>query len=420
MRRARQAVIRATAETSEGVRIALSALVGARLRSFLTTLGIVIGVMTVIAIVAIIQGLNRSFEAQIANLGAHTLYVSKFAWFAQGRGAWFEMRNRKDVGEDELQAIEREATFATAVAPQVMARGAVTRQDEEVSSVQIIGTNARYLDTGGGSVSAGRFLSETDVEYSRASTVLGFTVAERLFPGVPPDRIVGRKVAIEGHVATVIGTMARRGQMLGMDMDSNVLLPYTTLLREMGSKRSINVAVATDPEHLDALEDQLIGILRRVRRVPPEKADDFALNRQEQFLKIYGQLTGALYAVALGVGLITLVVGGIGIMNIMLVSVTERTREIGVRRALGARRRTILLQFLIESSVVAALGGAIGTGLGLAVAQLVALVSPLAAAVTPSAVALGLGFSAGVGLLFGSWPAWRAARLDPVEALRYE
>jgi putative ABC transport system permease protein len=154
--------------------------------------------------------------------------------------------------------------------------------------------------------------------------------------------------------------------------------------------------------------------------VAPEKKDDFAINRQDQVLKLYDQLTGALYGVAVGVGLITLVVGGIGIMNIMLVSVTERTREIGVRRALGARRRTILLQFLIESSVVAALGGAVGTILGLGVAQLVALVTPLAAAVTPSAVLLGLGFSTGVGLLFGSWPAWRAAQLDPVEALRYE
>ena len=208
--------------------------------------------------------------------------------------------------------------------------------------------------------------------------------------------------------------------MLGMNMDANVIVPYTTFLRDLGSKRSIVIAVAGDPENLEALEDELVGILRRVRRVPPDRKDDFALNRQEQILKLYGQLTGALYGVAVGVGLITLVVGGIGIMNIMLVSVTERTREIGVRRALGARRRTILLQFLIESSVVAALGGAVGTALGLGVAQLVALVTPLAAAVTPSAVALGLGFSAAVGLAFGSWPAWRAARLDPVEALRYE
>ncbi len=420
MNRLRRGLVRATSEVGESVRIALSALVGARLRSFLTTLGIVIGVMTVIAIVAIIQGLNASFEAQIANIGAHTIYVSKFAWFAQGRGEWWEMRNRKDLGRDELEAVEREATFATAIAPQVMSRGTVTRAEQEVSSVQLVGTNARYLDTSGGSVSWGRFLSDSDVDLSRASVVLGIGVAERLFPGVPPEAIVGKRVVVAGPPFTVVGTMARRGQMLGMDMDTNVFVPYTSFLRDLGAKRSINLAVTAAPEDLSALEDQLVGILRKVRRVPPDRKDDFALNRQEQFLRVYRQLTGALYGVAIGVGLITLIVGGIGIMNIMLVSVTERTREIGVRRALGARRRTILLQFLIESSVVAALGGAVGTALGLGVGQIIALVSPLAAAVTPSAIVLGLGFSAGVGLLFGSWPAWRAARLDPVEALRYE
>ncbi|GAO04845.1 ABC transporter permease [Anaeromyxobacter sp. PSR-1] len=420
MNRVTRAFVRAGAELAEAVRIALGSLVGARLRSFLTTLGIVIGVMTVIAIVAIIQGLNRSFEGQIANLGANTLYVSKFAWLAQGRGEWWEMRNRKDLGKRELAAVEREVTLATAVAPQAGTRGTVTRLDKELSGVQLIGTNARYLDTGAGSVQAGRFLTDTDVDLERAVAVLGHAVAERLFPGASPESVLGQRVTLEGHPFTVVGVMAKRGQMLGMDMDSNVTMPFTTFLRDLGSKRSLNLAVASAPEDLSALEDQIVGVLRRVRHVPPDKKDDFAINRQEQFLRIYRQLTGALYGVAIGVGLITLVVGGIGIMNIMLVSVTERTREIGVRRALGARRRTILLQFLIESSVVAALGGAVGTTLGLGVAQLVALLTPLAAAVTPSAVALGLGFSAGVGLLFGSWPAWRAARLDPVEALRYE
>ena len=415
----RRRATRALSELSESVRIALQALVGHRLRSFLTTLGIVIGVMTVIAIVAIIQGLNRSFEAQVGKLGAHTVYVQKFGWF-MNRDAWFETRNRQPIGRRELEAIERDSALARAVAPMSGTRATVTFEDREADGIQVIGTNARWLDTGSGEVAAGRFLGEPDVDLSRPSIVLGAEVADRLFPKWAPEQVLGRRVRVEGRPFQVVGLMARRGQMLGMNMDANVMLPFTTFARDLGSKRSMTIAVSTEPGQVMALEDELVSILRRVRHVPPDRKDDFNLNRQDQMLKVYGQLTGALYGVAVGVGLITLVVGGIGIMNIMLVSVTERTREIGVRRALGARRRTILLQFLVESSVVAALGGAIGTALGLGVAQLVALVTPLAAAVTPSAIALGVAFSAGVGLAFGSWPAWRAARLDPVEALRYE
>jgi len=415
----RRALRRVGAELSESLRIALGALTGHRLRTTLTTLGIVIGVTTVIAIVAIIQGLDRSFESQVANLGTHTLYVDKWKWLNLS-GDWWMMRNRKPLTRLELGAVQRESAVAVAVAPSTWVRATVQRGNREVTSVLVNGTNSQYLATGGGNVREGRFLVESDVELARPSAVVGADVADQLFPGWEPGAVIGQRILVSGRPFAVVGLMERRGRFLGMAMDNNVLLPFSAFERIFGSKRSITIAVAAPPGRLSELEDELTGILRRARTVPPGKPDDFTLNRQEQFLKVYQGLTRALYGVAMGVGLITLVVGGIGIMNIMMVSVHERTREIGVRRALGARRRTILAQFMIEASLVSALGGAIGTGLGLAAAQLVALLSPLAAAVTPSAVALGLGFSAAVGLLFGSWPAWRAAHLDPVEALRWE
>jgi len=419
VRSLRRPLVRAVAEAGEGVRIALGNLFGARLRSFLTTLGIVIGVMTVIAIVAIIQGLNRSFEAQISNLGANTLYVAKWKFFNTSDD-WWEMRNRKSLGREELHAIEREATHATAVAPQASKRGSVAYGDREASSIQIIGTNARYLDTNGVPVGAGRFLSDVDVDLSRSSVVLGFEVASRLFPGFGPEEILGRRVKIDGVPFTVIGTIAKRGQMLGMNMDANVMLPYSTFLRDLGSKRSIVIAVAGEPGKLVALEDELVGILRRVRRVPPEKKDDFAVNRQDQILKLYGQLTGALYGVAIGVGLITLVVGGIGIMNIMLVSVTERTREIGLRMAIGAKSRDVLLQFLVEALVISAFGGSIGIALGFALSRGLTFWMEWPTTVPLNSVAVAFGFAAATGVFFGFYPARKAAALDPIEALRFE
>jgi putative ABC transport system permease protein len=410
---------RAISEVGEAFRITLGTLASHRLRSSLTTLGIVIGVATVIAIVAIIQGLNTSFEESIQGFGTNTLYVARYRWLDLS-GEYWRVRNRKPIGDRELRAILRESTVAVATSPTVSVAASVSRGERSVERVNVNGVGAQYLVANGGGVRAGRFFAESDSELSRPSAVLGAEVVDRLFPGVPLEAVLGQRVLVGGHAFSVVGLSDRRGRFLGIPMDNNVLIPYTTFGRFFGSKRPMNIAVAAPPGRVAELEDELTSILRKARQVKPGKPDDFLFNRQDQFLKFYQGLTGALYAVAVGVGFITLIVGGIGIMNIMLVSVHERTREIGLRRALGARRATILTQFLVESALVATLGGAIGTAIGLGVAQFIALLSPLAAAATPSAVALGLGFSSLTGLVFGSWPAWRAANLDPVEALRYE
>ncbi len=400
----------------EGARIALFSLRANRLRTILTTMGIGIGVATLLAIIGIIQGLNTSFASQLATIGSSSLYISKFPWVI--KGDWWMYRNRRDFTLPMLEAVRNQSTYAAAVAPIVGRVADVSFLSGQLSLVQISGSTAEYLPVTGVELSSGRFITDADDDARRSVAVIGMDLVDGLFPHSDP---LGATIKIDGRPFQVIGVLARRGKILGESQDLRAVIPFRTFWAYFGKRRGFSIGVGiTRPQDIDAAEDQLVGIMRRARGTPPDKADDFTINRPEQLASTYKQLTGAMYGVAVGIGLITLLVGGIGIMNIMLVSVRERTREIGIRRALGARKRTIVMQFLMEAATVSAIGGALGTVVGLGGAKLVAEITPLAATVEPLTVLFGVAFAAMVGLLFGIWPAARAAQLDPVEALRYE
>ena len=401
----------------EGMKIAFHALSANKMRSFLTTLGIVIGITTVIGIHSIIQGLNRSFYTSISALGSDTLYIGKFSWLS--RTDWLLARNRKDLTlKREGKAIKEHATLVKAVAPNVSAQRTVKYKSEKLKNVQITGTTEQYAITSNVIPEYGRMLTRQDVEHRRSVCVIGWEVADKLFKNNNP---LGRRVLIGGYKFRVIGVLEKRGSLLGHNLDTEVIIPIGIFQKLYGSRRWLTIEVKVEnPALIEEAKDELTGILRRVRKVPPKEDNDFAINQQDMIAGLYKRLTAALYAVAFGVGSIALIVGGIGIMNIMLVSVTERTREIGIRKAIGAKNRDILWQFLIESLAVSALGGMIGIIVGFILAKVVASTTFLSATVSPVSVTIGILFIGMVGLFFGIFPAYKAAKLNPIQALRYE
>ncbi|MBN1154527.1 ABC transporter permease [candidate division KSB1 bacterium] len=403
-------------ELWEGFKIALVALRSNKLRTFLTTLGIVIGIMTVITIHAIIIGLNDAFYESISSLGSDTLYIQKFSWGS--REDWLKALHRKDITVKEAEEIEEYATLVSAVAPTVYASRTVKYGSEKLTRMLVIGTNADYVTTSNTLPEYGRPLSDLDVDNRRYVCVIGYEIADKLFKNTNP---LGRRITIGLDKFRVIGVLEERGTMLGDNMDARVIIPIGLFQKLYGSRRWVTIEVkVSDPALMDEAKDEITGILRRARRVPPQKENDFAINEQSLISDLYNNLTGALYAVAFGVGAISLIVGGIGVMNIMLVSVTERTREIGIRKALGARNKDILWQFLVESIAVSAVGGAIGIIIGFLLAKLIASATFLSASISMVSIIIGLVFIALVGITFGLFPAYKAARQDPIAALRYE
>ncbi len=403
----------------EGIKIAFEALRSYKMRSLLTTLGIVIGVTTVITIVALVQGLNKAFANQISAIGTDTLYISKMPWIMRSDKEWFSYRNRRNITLDYAKKIKQSATLVQAVSPTLMTQRSVKYAATTAENVLVVGTNADHLITANALPEQGRFLMNSDVRHRKAVCVLGWDVAKTLFTGVDP---IGKRITVGGRKFKVIGVVEKKGSMFDFNMDNQVYIPIGIFQTAFGARwRSVDIQVkAISPAVIEDAEIELTGIMRRLRGLPPGKENDFAINKQSMLMDTYKNLTNVLWAVAIGVGAISLLVGGIGIMNILLVSVTERTREIGIRKAIGARKFDIMVQFLIESMMICALGVVIGLLVAIGVAKIIAAATPIPAAITLWIAALGMVFIVAIGLFFGIYPASKAARLNPIDALRYE
>jgi len=387
-----------------------------KLRSLLTTLGILIGVTTIITIFTTIQGLNQYVYGQLSNIGATTVYVEKYPWII--KNDFWKYRNRKNITYKEYLALKRYCTLAKYIAPQVFSLKNVSYKSEKLTNVFVTGTNQDYAETASLSPETGRFITELDVRSKRRVCVLGREVADKLFKKMNP---LGRRIRIGSEKYRVIGVLEKKGNFFGQSLDNFIIVPIGTFRRVIGGHRGLRIALmAGNPNQLEEMKDQIRGVMRRIRKTRPAEADDFSINQQDMLTNLYAQLTGTLFAIVFVIGGISLLVGGIGIMNIMLVSVSERTREIGIRKAIGATRSNIMLQFIIESIVIASIGGLLGIVLGFGGGRAVLAQMDLSTGVSLLSISVGFGFSLVVGVLAGFYPAQKAARLNPIDSLRYE
>jgi putative ABC transport system permease protein len=402
-------------ELREGLSISLRALRANKMRSVLTTLGIIIGIVSVTLMATAIAGLDQAFENSISTMGADVLYVNKYPWFTSDD--WWTFRNRKDITLEQEKALERQSTLAQAVSAGIGWIANVKYREKSTENVFINGVTADYMATSGTTILQGRDMTEAEIDGNRPVCVIGFDVSTNLFPGEDP---IGKSVKVAGRTYRVVGVFDKQGSFLGLfSLDNRAVIPLGEFVRLFGGKRSLQISIkAASLQELDNTKEEVRGILRKVRKVPPGAVDDFAINQQEMLTKTFNGIGVVVAAIGFFITGLSLFVGGIGIMNIMFVSVTERTKEIGIRKAIGARRRTILLQFLIEAVTLCLLGGIIGLIIAFPLTFLVDQILPTSMPL--SVVGIAMLVSIFVGVVSGLLPAYRAAKLDPVEALRYE
>jgi putative ABC transport system permease protein len=403
----------------EGFWIALEALRTHKLRSFLTLLGVVIATTTLIVVMSIINGMNLYIADHIANMGANVFIVHQYKW-AQGYEAWLKARHRNQaIRVEDFEFLRDNLKGYKNIGAQAWMNSDTNEaryKGKTVYEVEISGETPNMIDIGQSKVATGRYINDGDYSHESMVCFVGQDLVNSFFANVDP---IDREIQLNGIPFRIIGTAEKLGSMFGESQDNFVQIPLTAFQKVFRNRPSLAVSVqAASSQQMAVLEDETRALMRARRHTPYNEDDTFGINASETIMESWHQLTASVFAVTIGIVAVFMVVGGIVIMNIMLASVTERTHEIGIRKSLGARRRDILMQFLVESALMAGTGGVIGILLALLISKLVDLF--FTSSVPLSAVLVGLLLSTSIGLFFGIYPANKAARLDPIEALRTE
>lgn len=406
-------------EKLESFLIAYAAIRANKTRGILTTLGIIIGIVAVVTTMTAANGLANNFRESISAMGSDVLYVTRIPWVMNGD--FFEFRNRPNLTYKDSQKLQTKLASAVAVNPVTSTRKNVKYRSNVLEGVNLVGTTDDYITVTDGFPDVGRFMTQFDVQFKKNVCVIGSEVKDRLFQGADP---MNKTIRIGWHEFYVIGVMEKRGSagfFGGPNFDNQIFIPITTFMKYYGStNRNYTIAVkAPSQEAMTDFEYELVGEMRKIRKLKPVEDRNFAINTMNTLMDAYNNVMGVVLVIGLIVTGISLFVGGIGVMNIMFVSVTERTREIGVRKALGAKKSSILSQFLFEACCICLIGGIIGITLSFGVAELInRLVLP--ASVSLPIVVTALIISMLTGIVSGLIPAYRASRLNPIDALRYE
>ncbi len=398
--------------------IALQNMRAHKLRSFLMLLGIILSVSTLILVVALIAGMNGYFATRIANLGSNVFLVMKFPIISDSKELLKATRRNRDITWEDFEAMRDNLKLPKAVGVEARRTAQVRAERQNLEDVDIRGVSANIGDMDVEEVGTGRYITDSDNQHRAMVSMIGADVADKLFANTDP---LGKTIAVDGEEFQVVGVAKKIGNTFGQSQDNFVYIPIETWLKMYGRNNTLSVNIqARGAEWMERTKEETRVLMRSRRHLAPNDDDNFGILASDSLMGLWQSLTGTLASGMVGLVSIFLVIGGVVIMNVMLASVTERTREIGIRKSLGAKRRDILLQFLVESTVMAVVGGAIGVLIAWILSLIVRSTTPVPMAVPISAVVLAIVISSAVGIFFGVYPARKAARLDPIEALRYE